>query len=139
MTFTTIHPDEVCTDLEILDVSLFGNNPKMARKIVEITYRGIDRFGKKFVMGYHTTGTETGKCSFTYHEDEKHYLISSPTPKSKGHIGFTENFEYFVSGDDVFRAQISDVMDVWGHRAGARFESTLAGWESLGHKLVTFI
>lgn len=52
-------------------------------------------------------------------------------PKSKGHIGFTENFEYFQIGDNIFRASISDCMDIYGYRSGRRFESTIAAWESL--------
>lgn len=54
------------------------------------------------------------------------------SPKSTGHIGFTETHEYFKGPNgDIYRAQISDYVGTDGYRAGARFESTPAGWESL--------
>ena len=53
-------------------------------------------------------------------------------PKSKGHIGFTDTHEYFEGpGGDIYRAQKSDYIGTDGYRAGARFESTKTGWQSL--------
>ena len=57
-------------------------------------------------------------------------------PKSSGHIGFTDTHEYFKGPNgDIYRAQISDYVGTDGYRAGARFESTPAGWESLSKRV----
>lgn len=41
----------------------------------------------------------------------------SKVKKSKGHIGFTDDFEYFERGGEVFRAPFSDVIMPDGRRS----------------------
>lgn len=48
--------------------------------------------------------------------------------KSKGHIGFSNGFEYFFGDDgNLYRASIANsYIDIYGYRSTARFESTSA-------------
>ena len=48
--------------------------------------------------------------------------------KSKGHICFQGEFEFFARGGEVFRAKLSDVIDIWGYRFG-RWECSVAHYE----------
>lgn len=41
---------------------------------------------------------------------------------SKGHLFNTDKFEFFKSGDIVYRAPIDCPIDINGYRMGARFE-----------------
>lgn len=60
--------------------------------------------------------------------------------KSRGHIGFSGNHEYFtLDSGDVYRAENSSYFGFAGNekgrRVGARFESTKTAW-SQGKKLI---
>lgn len=59
----------------------------------------------------------------------------STRAKSKGHIGFDGDFEFYAGANgDVFRANIGNVIDIYGYRSG-RFESSAASWAHFGPKL----
>ena len=49
-------------------------------------------------------------------------------PKSKGHICFAGRFEFFEHGGEVFRADVSNVMQTDGRRFG-RWECSRAHFE----------
>ena len=53
--------------------------------------------------------------------------------KSKGHIGFTDKYEYFsTENEDLYRAPKENALDATtGVRLGARFESTKAGSQAV--------
>ncbi len=38
--------------------------------------------------------------------------------KSKGHICFNDNFEFYQCGNQVYRAALSNVIDIEGYRFG---------------------
>jgi hypothetical protein len=42
--------------------------------------------------------------------------------KSKGHLAFVGQWEFFRRGDDVYRVDVSYPFDIWGYRQGARWE-----------------
>ena len=55
--------------------------------------------------------------------------------KSKGHICFSGNFEFYERGGEVFRAHLSNVLDIWGYRHG-RWECSKAHFERFKNLLI---
>jgi len=55
--------------------------------------------------------------------------------KSKGHINFEGDYEYFRIGNEVYRAHISNVMDGTTNARIGRWECSVQHWERYYGKL----
>ena len=58
--------------------------------------------------------------------------------KSKGHICFSGNFEFYERGGEVFRAHVTNVLDTSGYRHG-RWECSKAHFERFKNLFPYFV